>query len=149
MARQQSIVWSKWHFLLNLSILLVLTHLYLSVSYLISTSDEKAVIIGKVWLLLIKTYWTPKRWDTFSSAVCKSHLLATSPTSRTKLFFHMGVVSCASQPNDWGLGVFMLVCCLLAFKCLVWGCFPKSLSTEVMRGNSGKHFLGFSIGGFY
>ena len=36
----------------NLSILLVLTHLYFSVSYLILTVDEKAVMTGRVWFLL-------------------------------------------------------------------------------------------------
>ena len=36
------------HFLLNLSILLVLTHIYFSVSYLILTLDEKAVMTGRV-----------------------------------------------------------------------------------------------------
>ena len=42
----------KPHLLLNLSILLVLTHMYFSVSYLILTLDEKAVMTGRVWFLL-------------------------------------------------------------------------------------------------
>ena len=36
------------HFLLNLPMLLVLTHMYFSVSYLILTLDEKAVMTGRV-----------------------------------------------------------------------------------------------------
>ena len=36
------------HFLLNLSISLVLTHIYFSVSYLILTLHEKAVMTGRV-----------------------------------------------------------------------------------------------------
>ena len=36
------------HFLRNFSILLVSTHIYFSVSYLILTLDEKAVMIGRV-----------------------------------------------------------------------------------------------------
>ena len=38
---------ARAYFLLNLSILLVLTH-YVSVSYLLLTLDEKAVMIGRV-----------------------------------------------------------------------------------------------------
>ena len=40
------------HFLLNLSILLVLTHIYFSVSYLILILDEKAVMTGRLLFLL-------------------------------------------------------------------------------------------------
>ena len=36
------------HFLLNLPMLLVLTHMYFSVSYLILTLDEKAVMTGSL-----------------------------------------------------------------------------------------------------
>ena len=36
------------HFLLNFPMLLVLTHMYFSVSYLILTLDEKAVMTGRV-----------------------------------------------------------------------------------------------------
>ena len=42
----------KSHFLLNLSILLVLTHINFYVSYLIFTLSLKAIIIGGVRFLL-------------------------------------------------------------------------------------------------